>query len=89
MHRMVLLLWPSFLVSACLTALFFAFVDPADMTILGQPIELSRMTVYGLAFFICWAVCAASSWLTLFLEKQGAEVNGYCPVPTPHDHHHA
>lgn len=65
-------LWPSFLTAGMATMVFFANVDPETLRYQTLPgWELSREAGYTVGFFMFWAVCAASSALTLFL---------YCPV---------
>lgn len=60
--------WPAFLLAAVLEMLVFAMVDPSDLHWLGgQPVEASRQAVYTVAFFVFWAVTAASSALTVVL----------------------
>jgi hypothetical protein len=45
----------------------FVIVDPQDLHLFNQTIDLSRQGVYTLSFFIFWTICAASSGLSLFL----------------------
>ncbi|NLR74124.1 hypothetical protein [Leeia aquatica] len=85
MKRAVLLLWPSFMLSVVVTGLFFAFFDPQELSIQGQPLELSRMQTYTLAFFGAWFFFAACSWLTLFFERTAEQVD-HLPG---HDHGNA
>ncbi|WP_137916830.1 hypothetical protein [Hydrogenophaga sp. 2FB] len=60
--------WPAFLLAAVLEMLVFAMVDPSDLHWRGgRPVEASRQAVYTMAFFVFWAVTAASSALTLWL----------------------
>ena len=67
-------LWPSFLVAAIATAIFFAHIDP--LTLQAQTLtdwQISRQAGYTVGFLMFWAVCAASSALTMYL--------GATPVP--------
>lgn len=61
--------WCSFLVASVATMLFYAFVDPSDLSeILGHPWWLpNTMTVYGLGFFGFWAIAAAAASLTAYM----------------------
>lgn len=68
-HRIMWVLWPSFLVAGAAEILFFSVFDPFDLHFLGAPIELSRTGVYTIGFFAFWALGAASSALTVFLER--------------------
>lgn len=68
-HRIMWVLWPSFLVAAVAEFAFFAVFDPVDLHFLGAPIGLSRPAAYTIGFFAFWALGAASSALTVFLER--------------------
>jgi hypothetical protein len=65
-------LWPSFLVAAVAEMVFFAFFDPGEFFLFGQPLELSRTAIYSIGFFFFWGFAAASSGISLYLE-QGSE----------------
>jgi hypothetical protein len=66
-HHFILIFWPSFVVAGIANALFFTFFDPADFVLFG-PFGLSRLTAYSTGFFILWALSAASSAITVYLE---------------------
>ena len=81
-RRIALVLWPSFIVGGIGTACFFALFDPEvlpfsdaqlpfDEGALGQ----HRMLVYSVGFLIFWVFAAASSWLTLFLQRSPSDLN--------------
>jgi hypothetical protein len=76
----VWVLWPSFLVASAATGLFFTLVDPTDLIVFGRSVELGRMAVYTMGFFAFWALGAASSLMTCFLQRTAAEINR-CPLP--------
>ena len=73
-------LWPSFLVGGAAETVFFTLFDPMDLTLFGEPVTLSRTAIYSLGFFLFWLFSAASSGLTLYLQRSAAEVN-LCPLP--------
>lgn len=75
MQRTILMLWPSFLVAAVAEAVFFTVIDPQQLYLFGQPVHFSPVTTYSLGFFGFWAVCAATSLLTCFLQRPASEVN--------------
>jgi hypothetical protein len=79
-QRWMWIAWPAFLVAAVMEMLVFAMVDPSDLYWFGRPLELSRVAVYTIAFFVFWAVTMASSALTTLLSMSPFEVNR-CPVP--------
>ena len=63
--------WPSFLMAGVLELLVFAVVDPQDMGWFGHAFDMSRQSVYTLAFFVFWFVIALAGALTLFLSLEG------------------
>jgi hypothetical protein len=73
------ILWPSFLVGGMAETVFFTLFDPMDLSFFGQPLTLSRTAVYSLGFFLFWLFSAASSGLSLFLQRSADEVN-LCPL---------
>lgn len=79
-QRIAWIVWPAFLVACAMEAVFFTLFDPADLYLLGEPLEASRMAIYSVGFFAFWALGAASSFLTCFLQRSPWEVNR-CPLP--------
>lgn len=72
-ERLMMVVWPSFVMAGVLETLVFVVVDPEALHWLGgAPIELSRQAVYTVAFFIFWgAICLAglmTAWLQLGLR---------------------
>ena len=80
MKRAIQILWPSFIVGGVGEVLFFTVFDPKELYLFGEPTSLSRLAVYSLGFFSCWAFAAASSAFTCFLQRSADEVNR-CPLP--------
>lgn len=79
-QRVLWVLWPAFLVAAVAELVFFALIDPADLSVFGVPLDAGRMPVYTIGFFFFWAVAASSAALTVFLQRSPFEVNR-CPLP--------
>lgn len=82
-QRMMWIVWPAFLLAGLLEILVFAMVDPEDMRWAGQPIALSRQTVYSLSFFVFWIVVAASNALTTLLSLSPSELNRSATAQQP------
>jgi hypothetical protein len=62
--------WPSFLVAATATMLFFAFIDPLALRDATFPSwNVGRQTGYAIGFFFFWAVAAGASGVTLYLRE--------------------
>ena len=74
--HMMAILWPSFLMAGVLEMLVFALVDPSSLRWMGgELIALSAAAIHTLAFFVFWAVTAASGLLTRLLEGDPAYIN--------------
>jgi len=73
--RLIWILWPSFIVGGIGEVVFFTLIDPQELYLLGQPVEWSRTAVYSVGFFMFWALGAASSALTCFLQRGAQEIN--------------
>jgi len=80
MRRAILILWPSFVIGGIGEVLFFTVFDPQELYLFGEPSGLSRLAVYSIGFFLCWAFAAASSAFTCFLQRSADEVNRLCPL---------
>jgi len=72
--------WPAFLAACVLELVVFAMVDPHDLHWAGQPVVMSRQSIYTMSFFLFWAISIGSNALTALLTMTPAEVN-HCPVP--------
>ncbi|HLW05303.1 MAG TPA: hypothetical protein VKY38_06995 [Azoarcus sp.] len=67
MIRWILVLWPSFVIAGIAEMLFFTLVNPRELYLFGHVVDYSPLATYSIGFFAFWAVCAASSLLTLYL----------------------
>ena len=79
-QKLMRVAWPAFLSACVLELVVFAMVDPHDLHWAGQPVSLSRQSIYTLSFFVFWAISIGSNALTALLGKSPAEIN-MCPVP--------
>ena len=68
-RRLLLILWPAFLMAGLLEMLVFALVDPGDLQWFGAaPVAGSRLAIYSVCFFVFWGVIATSAAITALLE---------------------
>ena len=81
-RRWMWIAWPAFMAAGMVEVLVFAVFDPQDMLWLGQGIELSRMAIYTLSFFVFWAVFLLAGFVTVLLSLSSAEVNQQPQAPT-------
>ena len=68
-QRIVAVLWPSFLMSGLATILFFTLIDPADLVIQHQGVELSRIAAYSIGFLLFWILTACTCALTCYFNR--------------------
>lgn len=80
MQKLIWILWPSFVVGGIAEALFFTLIDPQELYLFGEPVSFSRIATYSIGFFAFWALGAASSTFTCFIQRSSREINR-CPLP--------
>jgi len=73
--RLIWILWPSFIVGGIAEAVFFTLIDPQELYLFGEPVHWSRTAVYSVGFFMFWAIAAASSTFTCFLQRSARDIN--------------
>jgi hypothetical protein len=79
-ERVLLVLWPAFVMAGVLEALVFVVVDPQGLTWFGgPPVELSRQAVYTVSFLIFWAVIAAAGGVSALLARRLDDRPGTTP----------
>lgn len=76
MSKWIYILWPSFAAAAIGEIFFFAFIDPKQLFLLGEPIDWSPIAVYSVGFFMFWGVTGLTTALTGFFRRPAAEING-------------
>ncbi len=75
-------LWPSFLVAAVATMVFFALVDPDGLVLAAeQPGDWSVQSVYTAGFFFFWAIALISSLITTWLIRTERRIADYPDEP--------
>jgi hypothetical protein len=67
-QRILVVLWPAFLMAGVMETLVFAVVDPADLRWFGgAQIGWSALAIYTVSFLIFWAVFSVAGALTTLL----------------------
>lgn len=67
MKMIIWILWPSFTAAGIAEVVFFTLIDPQQLYLLGQPINVSSMTAYSLGFLMFWLVCAGACLMTYLM----------------------
>ena len=68
-QKIMLVLWPSFLVAAGAVGVFFSLFDPQEFWLFGEHLDISRLGAYSIGFFGFGGVGIAASALTAFLGR--------------------
>lgn len=66
--RILLILWPAFVMAGVLEMVVFAFIDPGSLQWAGaDTAQWSNSALYSVAFLVFWGVIAVSTAVTEFL----------------------
>ncbi len=80
MSKLLTIFWPSFVTAIFGEFVFFAFIDPQQLYLMGQPVNWSPMAVYSVGFLMFWALTALTVALCVLFQKPASELNH----PHPH-----
>lgn len=75
LRRWMWIAWPAFLAAGVMEMLVFAVVDPLEMQWLSAYVEVSRLGVCTVAFFLFWAIIMMASAMTSLLALSPQELN--------------
>ena len=70
MKHIIWVLWPAFIAAGIAEVVFFTLIDPKQLYLLGQPMELPALATYSIGFLMFWLICAGSSLMTYFMLPQ-------------------
>jgi len=69
---LMIILWPAFLMACVATGLFFSLIDPMELIVLDQRVQLHMTAVYSLGFFVFWLLGILASGLTAVLAQKAS-----------------
>ncbi|MDO9597662.1 MAG: hypothetical protein Q7J47_08075 [Azoarcus sp.] len=75
MHKLIQVLWPSFLVAGVVEVIFFTVINPRELYLFGDPVYLDPLATYSIGFFAFWLICAASSLTTVYFQRTSDDIN--------------
>lgn len=75
MRKVMAILWPSFLMAGIAVGVFFSLVNPQELYLFGKVVDYPPLAAYTMGFFAFWALCACSSALTYFLDRNAEQIN--------------
>ena len=67
MKMVIWVLWPAFAAAGIAEVVFFTLIDPQQLYLLGQPINVSPMTTYSIGFLLFWLLCSGASLMTFLM----------------------
>jgi hypothetical protein len=67
---LMVVLWPAFLMACVATGLFFSLVDPMELIILDERLQVHMLGAYTIGFFVFWILGILSSGLTALLVQK-------------------
>lgn len=70
MKHVIWILWPAFIAAGIAEVVFFTVIDPKQLYLFGESVELAALSTYSIGFFLFWALCAGSSLMTYFMLPQ-------------------
>ncbi|MGV8892323.1 MAG: hypothetical protein ACOH2K_05165 [Burkholderiaceae bacterium] len=65
---LMLILWPSFLTACVASGVLFSLINPEQLILLDDRIQLSNLGIYSSGFFVFWLLGVISSGLTVLLS---------------------
>lgn len=66
----MVVLWPGFLMACVTCGVFFSLVDPMELIVLDERVQMHMFGAYTVGFLIFWALGSFSSYLTALLLKK-------------------
>lgn len=81
MLKWINILWQSFMTAVLGELVFFVFIDPQELYLMGEPVHWSPMAVYSVGFLMFWSLTALTAALAVFMQKPGSAANQPRPAP--------
>lgn len=66
----MIVLWPAFLMACVATGLFFSLIDPMELIVLDERVQVPIVGAYTIGFFAFWLLGILSSGLTALLVQK-------------------
>lgn len=67
MKMIIWVLWPAFTAAGIAEVVFFTLIDPQQLYLFGQPVEVSPVATYSIGFLFFWLICAGACLMTWFM----------------------
>ncbi len=73
MKHIIWVLWPAFIAAGIAEVVFFTVIDPKQLYLFGQSVELAATATYSIGFLMFWLICAGSSLMTYLMLPQSVK----------------
>lgn len=67
MKMIIWVLWPAFSAAGIAEVVFFTLIDPQQLYLLGEPINVSSMAAYSIGFLLFWLLCTGACLMTYLM----------------------
>lgn len=67
---LMVVLWPAFLMACVGTGVFFSLIDPMELIVLDERLQVHMLGAYTIGFLVFWVLGMFSSWLTALLLRK-------------------
>ena len=67
MKQVIWVLWPAFIAAGIAETAFFTLIDPRQLYLLGQPVDVSTTATYSIGFLLFWLLCVGSSLMSYLM----------------------
>lgn len=66
---LMVVLWPGFLMACVASGVFFSLIDPMELIVFDERVQVHMLGAYTIGFLIFWCLGSFSSFLTAVLLK--------------------
>ncbi|HEY3433785.1 MAG TPA: hypothetical protein VGK09_14685 [Rhodocyclaceae bacterium] len=73
--KWIYIFWPSFVTAVFGEMAFFAFIDPQELYLFGEPVQWSSMAVYSTGFLMFWSLTALTAAFCYFFQHLPVEAD--------------
>ena len=67
---LMVVLWPAFLMACVGTGVFFSLIDPMELIVFDERLQVHMLGAYTIGFLMFWVLGMFSSWLTALLLRK-------------------
>ena len=75
MSKLFVVAWPAFMIAAIAEFLFVFIIDPKELYLMGEAVQMSTLATYSFGVVAFWLVAAASSFATWYLMRSPRSIN--------------